>query len=344
MVDRNITSDIKKMAKDAKFYVLGVVTRSIIRKDKNNRSYWDVSVMDADGTIEGKVWNNGIWYACEANGAIDTIGDPLSDPRTKDINGKSIGFQGQVGEYKGQQQFTFNAVYYVDQDKYPPHSFVQHSAIPFEKMEKEFRELCASCTEPLKSFLDFVFVKKGCWNEFKDWPAAVTHHHAYVNGLLEHSIAVSRSAQSIAKLYVENGFPVNIDIVIAGALLHDIGKIEAYSLAPAPCMEIEGNVADHIALGYHRFLSLAEEYELDKKLTLALGHIILSHHGSKEFGSPVLPAIPEALIVAAADDLDFKLFCWNEAIAQLEDDKEVTEFHFAMQRRFWKGVSQSNGV
>ncbi|MCL2768068.1 MAG: HD domain-containing protein [Synergistaceae bacterium] len=334
----NKTSEIKKMQKDDKFYALGVVTRSNIKKDKNGRSYWDIAIMDGDGSIEGKIWSNGLWYACEEGGK-DTIGDPVSDPRTMALEGKTLGLQGQVGEYKGQSQYAFNAVYYVDQDKYPPHSFVKRSPISPEELEKEFMSLRNSCGEPLKGFLDFVFDTKKFWNKYKDWPAAVTHHHAYVGGLLEHSVATTRVANYIASTYRAGGVKIDIDLVTAGALLHDIGKLEAYALNPAPNVATAGNVIDHVALGYKLLSSLTEEYGLEKeapKLSLALAHIILSHHGSKEFGSPVLPATPEALIVAAADDLDFKLFCWHESISALEEDKEITDFHFAMQRRFWK--------
>ncbi|MCL1941768.1 MAG: HD domain-containing protein [Synergistaceae bacterium] len=333
------TSEIKKMQKDEKFYALGVVTRSNIKKDKNGRPYWDISIMDGDGSIEGKIWSNGIWYAYE-DGGKDTIGDPLSDPRTAALEGKTLGLQGQIGEYKGQAQYAFNSVYYVDQGKYPPYSFVQRSPVPTEELKHEFRSLCDSCGEPLKGFLDFVFNTKKYWDKYKDWPAAVTHHHAYVGGLLEHSVAAARAANHIAKIYRSLGLKIDVDLVTAGALLHDIGKLEAYTLNPGPNMATAGNIIDHVALGYKIYSNLAEEYGLekkDKKLFLAIAHIILSHHGSKEFGSPVLPASPEALIVSAADDLDFKLFCWHESVSALEDDKEITDFHFAMQRRFWRG-------
>jgi 3'-5' exoribonuclease len=136
---------------------------------------------------------------------------------------------------------------------------------------------------------------------------------------------------------------LELDIVIAGALLHDLGKLEAYRLSPTPGMTLEGTVMEHIILGYHRLMNLAEEYAkdaktvgLDTRRTLALGHILVSHHGSREFGSPVLPATPEALIVSMADDLDFKLFCWKEQVSLLDGEKEITDFVAPVQRRFWK--------
>jgi 3'-5' exoribonuclease len=213
-------------------------------------------------------------------------------------------------------------------------------------MERSFRELIGACGEPVKGFLEFLFFKKNIWRDFNVWPAAVSLHHAYVGGLLEHSVSVARSAAGIARSYLSNegqGLGVELDIVIAGALLHDLGKLEAYRLSPTPEMTLEGSVMEHIILGYHRLMGLAKEYGgLDGRRLTALGHILVSHHGSREFGSPVLPATPEALIVAMADDLDFKLFCWKEQVSLLEGEKEITEFVAPVQRRFWKSHAPEN--
>ncbi|GHS87422.1 hypothetical protein AGMMS49957_07230 [Synergistales bacterium] len=195
------------------------------------------------------------------------------------------------------------------------------------------------CEEPVRGFLKYVFIEKDFLANFAVWPAAVSLHHAYVGGLLEHSVLVTRSARSVARGYTPDVSNLNldVDIVIAGALLHDIGKLEAYKLSPAPDMTLEGSVADHIVLGYHSLMNLIAEYgKLDKRTATALGHVILSHHGCREFGSPVLPATPEAFIVAAADDLDFKLFAWRDQISQLEGEKEISDYVAPLQRRLWK--------
>ena len=203
--------------------------------------------------------------------------------------------------------------------------------------------------------MEYLFFERNLWQTYNVWPAAVSLHHAYVGGLLEHYLAVTRSAVGIAQSYRDNGFDVDMDVVVAGALLHDIGKLESYRLSPAPEVTLGGNVVDHIVLGYHRFMSLAEEYDkkrgsnepgskgLGERRALAIGHILVSHHGSREFGSPVLPATPEALIVSVADELDFKLFCWKEQTSQLEGEKEITEFVPSVQRRFWKVHSAEAG-
>ena len=126
-------------------------------------------------------------------------------------------------------------------------------------------------------------------------------------------------------------------LLAAGALLHDLGKLDAYRLSPMPQMTVPGTVIDHVALGYARFDRLAETFGLEERLRLALGHILISHHGSKEFGSPALPATPEAMIVSSADELDFRLYCWKNAVDQLDDDSDgITDFSYSAGRRFWK--------
>jgi 3'-5' exoribonuclease len=339
---RITTPEVKKLSKDSTFYVLGVVSRFAQRKDKNDNPFWDITIMDGEGQVEGKIWGNSEWW--NVGGDVKYKMDPIFDESLKKLEGRTVGLQGKVVEFREQNQYNFNAVYYVDQEKYPPHGFVRRSPISVEKMEKSFRELLEICGETMKGFLEYLFFERDLWQTYNVWPAAVSLHHAYVGGLLEHSLAVTRSAAGIAQTYRDGGFNVNMDIVVAGALLHDIGKLESYRLSPAPEMTLWGSVVDHIVLGYHRFMTLTEEYDkkhdsnkLGKRCALEIGHILVSHHGSKEFGSPVLPATPEALIVSVADELDFKLFCWKEQTSQLEGGKEVTEFVPSVQRRFWKG-------
>jgi 3'-5' exoribonuclease len=134
---------------------------------------------------------------------------------------------------------------------------------------------------------------------------------------------------------IRSGYPVDIDVVVAGALLHDIGKMESYKIDSVPEITLEGAVIDHVALGYAKFLELANEAVLDPKLKLELAHIILSHHGIREFGSPIMPETPEAMIVASADELDFRMFCWNDSVKDMRDDENISAWNNPTQRRFW---------
>jgi 3'-5' exoribonuclease len=347
------TPEVKKLPKDSTFYILGVVSRFAQRRDKNDNPFWDIAIMDGEGQIEGKIWGNSEWW--DMSGDARYKMDPVSDERIRTLEGRTVGVQGKVVAFRDQNQCNFNAVYYVEQEKYPPHTFVRRSPLSPDEMERVFRELIDLCEEPTKDFLEYLFFEREIWRIYRVAPAAVSLHHAYVGGLLEHSLAVTRSAVRIAGSYtrdlpegfdVEPRLKIDLDVVIAGALLHDLGKVESYRLSPAPEMTLEGSVVDHIVLGYHRFMALAEDYfekrgadaknRLNERRVLAIGHILVSHHGSREFGSPVVPATPEAMIVSAADDLDFKLYCWKEHTSLLEGEKETTEFIPSVQRRFWK--------
>ena len=342
------TLEVKKLPRDSMFYVLGVVSRFAQRKDKNDNPFWDIAIMDGEGQIEGKIWGNSEWW--NISGDVRHKIDPADDESVKHLEGKTVGVQGKIVEFRDQNQCNFNAVYYVDQDKYPPHGFVRRSSTPVDEMEGVFLSLLEACGEPMRGFLEYIFFERDIWKAYSTWPAAVSMHHAYVNGLLEHSLAVTNSALGMARSY-GGAFYIDLDVVIAGALLHDLGKLESYRLSPAPEVTVEGNVVDHIVLGYCRFMSLVNEYRNkigadanetntpSENRVLAIGHILVSHHGTREFGSPVLPSTPEALIVSVADELDFKLFCWREHTSQLEGGKEVTEFVPSVQRRFWKGCT-----
>jgi 3'-5' exoribonuclease len=340
---RMSTLEIKKLPRDSTFYVLGVVSRFAQRKDKNDNPFWDIALMDGEGQIEGKIWGNSEWW--NISGDVKYKIDPATDEISKNLDGKTVGVQGKIVEFRDQNQCNFNAVYYVDQDKYPPHGFVRRSPFLVEEMEDVFLALLETCGQPMRGFLEYVFFERDIWKAYSTWPAAVSMHHAYVGGLLEHSLAVANSAAGMAQSY-KDALYIDLDVVIAGALLHDLGKLESYRLAPAPEVTVEGNVVDHIVLGYHRFMTLTDEYRSkvnangtdvpSENQMLAIGHILVSHHGIREYGSPVLPSTPEALIVSAAVELDFKLFCWKEHTSQLEGGREVTEFVPSVQRRFWK--------
>jgi 3'-5' exoribonuclease len=301
---------------------------------KNGQPYWNCSVMDGDGGIDAKIWSSADWIDLSSGAGQKKKVNPLDEGFVRSVEGTSVGVKGKVNSYRGQQQFVFEEIYLVDQEKYPPHLFVRKSTIPLEELEARFWKLLARANGRRRSFLECVFSGE-LWDRFQIIPAAVTHHHAYVHGLLEHTVMVTESALAMADSYVKSGTRLDSDVVIGGGLLHDIGKIDAYGLTPAPAMTLPGAVLDHVPLGFARFRSLADSFGLDEVTAMHLGHIILSHHGEKEYGSPVLPATREALIVSVADELDFRLFCYDAAV-ETTLPGGVSDYHAVTQRRYWK--------
>ncbi|MBR0220145.1 MAG: HD domain-containing protein [Synergistaceae bacterium] len=346
MANKNLNiKQVRQLGVDASFNVLGVVTRLNKRKDKNDRTFWDIFIVDGTGELDGKIWSNAVWWDLR-----DAQRVPINPENIKELGLKfessTVGLQGKITEYRDQMQYTFTDIYYVDQKKYPPQSFMQHSPIPDEELEARFKNLLAQTNEPVKSLLNKIFFddKFNLWEDFKSCPGAPVVHHAYSGGLLEHSLAVAENAFNTAKFYLNNKLNINTDLVIAGALLHDLGKIDAYAWDPVPRMLAPGNVLGHITMGYHKLAKILDEEiengRFDETLALALEHIILSHHGKREYGSPVTPAIPEAIIVSAADNTDFEIFCWKNKIDGLDSNQDFTEHLPLFDRRFWRGVSR----
>lgn len=335
-------AEVRALPVDSRFQSVGLVTELKEKRDKNDKPYWIVSVMDKSGGLEAKVWGNGQWFDVK-DGVKKEIADPESSSLIRNLKGSTVGVIGTVTEFKGKPQYHFNQVWLVDQKKeeYSPDAFIRASGTPVEIMEKEFWSLIGECGGEAGDFLRFVFTPDGkLWQSFKMFPAAVSHHHAYVHGLLEHTLGVAKTAKAAAVSYKGTESEPDVDIVVAGAVLHDIGKLDTYTLNPGPESTLECTVLDHIATGYARFTRLAGEFQLSPLTRTMLGHIILSHHGQREFGSPVLPATPEAMIVAAADNLDFLLNSWHSSVERLdggmEGSRAISDFDYSTQRRLWK--------
>ena len=315
---------------------MGVISNFTRRRDRNNSPFWEITLSDPSGDIDGKVWQASGWR--NSQGGDDFSIDP--DNCGIKFEGASVKIDGLVAEFREQLQYNFTAISYLDQINFPPKMFARRSPIKVEILEDLFNKLIQQISnQNLRDFVNAVFFKHGLWQKFKVWPAAVTMHHAYSGGLLEHSVSVAIGAMDLARHYSVFKIPVNMDLVIAGALLHDIGKLDAYDFNAVPQVTTAGTVIEHIMLGYAAFMKFADAEGLDPNITNAIGHIIASHHGRREFGSPVLPATPEAFIVSAADDVDFKLAYWKSQVDGLNSDTEVTDYLPAIDRRLWRGIA-----
>lgn len=326
-----IASIKESMKSGDKFKTVGVLASARLKRDKNNQPYWDLTIVDASGTLYARAWSDSKWWDIRDGEKKALTQNDLEG--LSSVSRQPVGVFGVVTKYKQRLQYHINQIYLLDSDKYPPESFIEKSPVPLEQMEADFWAIVNECGDPLRTFLHTLF-SEDLWEQFKIAPAAVKNHHAYVHGLLEHTLDVTKSARAIGFIYLNKGLNVDMDVLTAGALLHDIGKLGAYSIDLAPQITLYGAVIDHIPLGYSMFMDFARKYDLDENITLAIGHIIVSHHGKKEYGSPVLPSTPEALIVSAADELDFLIYCWDSAYPA--DELSLSEYNGPAQRRFWK--------
>jgi 3'-5' exoribonuclease len=195
-----------------------------------------------------------------------------------------------------------------------------------ELMETDLRELIGTVQNPhLHRLLAHVFAEgTSTWASYRDAPAAKHYHQAYRHGLLEHSLTVAQAVGAIAVT-----FPgIDRDIAVTGALLHDIGKLEAYELnAGAISMSDHGRLHGEIALGYYRVRRAIERLDgFPADLEQALLHIILSHHGSLHHGSPVVPCTREATLVHMIDNLGGKLGSFDRVEKELPSGEQWSPY------------------
>jgi 3'-5' exoribonuclease len=201
----------------------------------------------------------------------------------------------------------------MEEGDYDHIALVPVSPIPAGELERRLAALLAGVTEPhLRALLERAFdPAREPGRTFAVGPAAIRNHHAYRHGLLEHSLVVAEVAAGVA----DNLPSVDRDLVVAGALLHDIGKIATYSTDPfAPGFTDAGRLQGEIVLGHDLVRALIDEMNgFPEELSLCLRHIIVSHHGEREKGSPVVPMTREAVIVHYCDDMTARVAAVDDA-------------------------------
>jgi 3'-5' exoribonuclease len=197
-------------------------------------------------------------------------------------------------------------------------------------MEADLRELVATVQSPfLRRLLDAVFgPATATWAAFRVAPAAKRYHQAYRHGLLEHSLGVAQAVSAISAT-----FPgIDRDVAVTGALLHDIGKLDAYTSDPlAIDMTDLGKLHGEIPLGYFRIRRLIEDVPgFPSATAAAVLHIILSHHGALEHGSPVVPCTREATLVHFCDNLGGRLGSFDRLEKELPEGAAWSAFDRAL--------------
>ena len=198
------------------------------------------------------------------------------------------------------------------------------------QMEGEVRELVETIQQThLRMLLERVFAEDSeLWARYRVAPAAKYYHQAYRHGLLEHSLGVAQAVSTISAT-----FPgIDRDVAVTGALLHDIGKLEAYTDDPQTIdLTDAGRLHGEIALGYYRIRRMIEDIEgFPAELAQAVGHVILSHHGALEHGSPVVPCTREATLVHMIDNLGGRLGSFDRLEKELAPGRRWSGFDRAI--------------
>ena len=215
-------------------------------------------------------------------------------------------------------------------EEYRAADLAPESEVSFERLESDLRELLGTVQDPqLRELLERFFGEgSAIWARFRDAPAAKVYHQAYRHGLLEHTLSVAQAVSAAAAF-----FPgIDRDVAVSGALLHDIGKTAAYNDDPlAIDLTDAGRLQGEIPLGYYLVRREIEEIPgFDPGLAQAVLHIILSHHGSLEHGSPVVPATREAVLVHMIDNLGGRLGSFDRLERELPKGESWSGFDRAL--------------
>jgi 3'-5' exoribonuclease len=295
-----------------------LVKESTLSQKRNGGEYLRLKLCDCTGTLEAVVW--------DAARELHQLARP----------GIAIRAHGrfEVSERYGAQLVVQSAAA-ARQEEYRLSDLTDAPPASAEQMEADLRRLIATVRNPhLHRLLDSLFGEDAdVWQRFRSAPAAKFYHQAYVHGLLEHSLSVGQAVS-----VVSGSFPgVDRDVAVTGALIHDIGKIEAYSGDPfAIDLTDDGKLLGEIPLGYYlvrRRIEAIEGFPAD--LARAVLHIVLSHHGLLENGSPVVPCTREATVVHAIDNLGGKLGSFDRLEKGLQDGESWSRFDRALSGSAW---------
>jgi len=284
-----------------------IVSAKLVKKKKNGEDYCSVTFQDKSGMVEGVMWTEVF---------LDS-GDFAE--------GDLVEVKGILKEYRGSRQLIVNALKRIEKDKDTDLSaYIKSTSKDIGEMFSEVKGFISSIeNKHLRKLLGFFMEDETFAESYKTSTAAVKYHHAYQGGLLEHSLNVAKICDKMTEIY-DN---VNRDLLIAGALLHDVGKIREYSSGVNLKITNRGRLLGHITMGYGWVLEkIGQVKGFPRDLSDRLLHIILSHHGHLEYGSPKRPKILEAFIVYHADHLDGDIGGFNIIMENTSDENDWSEY------------------
>lgn len=268
-----------------------------------NGPFWSLTLEDNSGRVAAKIFSP------------HSVNCPTLAP------GMLVRVRGQAGVYRDATQIVAESLQVLDPES-PDlvlSDFVPASARPAEDLLADIEDLCREHLKykPWRTLARKVLADPAVRSRLLAAPGAVSVHHAYLGGLLEHTLAVCRLCMSFCDLYPA----LDREVLLAAAVFHDLGKAWEYSAGPAREVTDPGKLLGHIALGLEVLTPFLARSGLDEGLVLHLRHIILSHHGELAFGSPKRPKTAEAFALHFADNLDAKLATTAAALDEAEAEE-----------------------
>lgn len=264
-----------------------LVTSKQVKSKKSGEPYLDLMLADRTGHISAKMWDN--IADVEATFGQDAV----------------LKIKGVVNKYNGRWQLTIHKLRKMEDSEIDFSDFLPKTDKDVDQLWKTLAEFVATIQEPhLRELIEAFMADPKIEFGYKNAPAAKTLHHAFIGGLLDHVVSLFRSCDLIVRNYPQ----VNRDLVLTGAFLHDIGKIYELSYSRSFGYTTDGQLLGHMIIELemlHEKIKLMPDFPVELKSLVE--HLIISHHGQYEFGSPKLPMFPEALLLHYMDDLDSKM-------------------------------------
>lgn len=282
---------------------LFLVQSKDVREGKTGKKYMSLTLMDSTGEIDARMWDN-----------VETASIVFE-------RDDFIRVEGETQEYQGKQQLIVHRLKKAVDDEVELMDFLPASKRDPVEMWADLERIVAGLGDPhLKALLSAIFSDPRIAQGFRTAPAAKSIHHAWLGGLLEHVLSMCEIARRVGQHYIAAGYPVDLDLLLAGTMLHDIGKIDELNYARSFSYSTPGQLLGHIVMGVQMIeAKLRGLPDFPPKLRMLLEHMVLSHHGQIEFGSPKLPVFLEALLLAQIDNLDSKM---ATMLSSLERDRD----------------------
>lgn len=297
-----------------------MVTQPVLRNTTRGDFYIAMFLSDKTGKLNGRMWQ-----------ATQQLYDSLPNEGFVKIRGKSELYQGAM-------QVVINDIVVVDPDNVTLSDYMPRTEKNISEMFNEVNEILGEVKNPtVRALLSEFLVDKDLMKQFCTAPAAVQMHHNYLGGLLEHTHSMLKVAKAILPLYPK----VQPDLVLAGIFLHDMAKTSELSYKLGFSYTTKGQLVGHLVEGVTMIEEkakalIAKGTEIDPDVIANIEHLILAHHGQYDFGSPKLPATPEAFMISRLDDLDAKM---NQVVNEIENepgDNDWTAWKNPLQTRLYR--------
>jgi 3'-5' exoribonuclease len=306
-----------------------LVSDKQLRANRHGNLFLQVDLRDRTGSINGRLWNAGehLFRSFE--------------------EGDFVRIKGKVQLFQGSLQLILSNVERVASDRVDLADFLPQSDQDVNKLLDKLRAILRKLANPhLRALVECFLIDEEFVRDFTRAPAGVRNHHAYLGGLLEHVVKLLELGERVAPLYVD----LDADLLLTGIFLHDVGKVRELSYSKMFSYTDEGQLIGHIVIGVEMLNEMASRVPdltgepFPRELLFRLKHMILSHHGSYEFGSPKLPMTPEAVALHYLDNLDAKVHSFTRDIREDNNPGSAwTPFNQSLQRRLFKGNKDGAG-